>query len=71
MEISHSDVCLPYFFYAFQVENFFCLGSPLGVFLALRGVRPQGLGTHENILPKSLVKRLFNIYHPTDPVVRK
>lgn len=52
----------------FAVENFFCLGSPLAVFLALRGVRPRGHGVRDDILPTSLVKRLFNIYHPTDPV---
>lgn len=52
----------------FQVENLFCLGSPLGVFLALRGVRPQGKGTIDHILPKGSCKRLFNIYHPADPV---
>lgn len=48
----------------------FCLGSPLAVFLALRGFRPQGKGTLDHIMPSSLCKRLFNIYHPYDPVVR-
>jgi phospholipase DDHD1 len=49
----------------------FCLGSPLAVFLALRGFRPQGKGTLDHIMPPSLCKRLFNIYHPYDPVVSK
>ena len=53
-----------------QVENFFCMGSPLAVFLALRGIRPGILGTQDHILPKSICQRLFNIFHPTDPVVR-
>ncbi|KAL4237730.1 Phospholipase ddhd1 [Mactra antiquata] len=52
----------------FNVENLFCLGSPLGVFLALRGIRPQGKGTIDHILPKGACNRLFNIYHPADPV---
>ncbi|XP_019624699.1 PREDICTED: phospholipase DDHD1-like isoform X2 [Branchiostoma belcheri] len=51
-----------------QVENFFCLGSPLAVFLCLRGVRAQGVGTLEHIIPANLCKRLFNIFHPADPV---
>ncbi|XP_026147152.1 phospholipase DDHD1-like isoform X1 [Carassius auratus] len=52
----------------FKVENFFCMGSPLAVFLALRGVRPGTNGTQDHILPKSICQRLFNIFHPTDPV---
>ncbi|XP_069116224.1 phospholipase DDHD1-like isoform X1 [Argopecten irradians] len=52
----------------FQLENLFCLGSPLAVFLALRGVRPKGKGTLDHILPSSACKRLYNIYHPYDPV---
>lgn len=53
----------------FKTENFFSLGSPLAVFLALRGVRPAGVGTQDHILPKHLCKRLFNIFHPSDPIV--
>lgn len=52
----------------FQIENLFCLGSPLGVFLALRGLRPQAKGTIDHIIPKGACKRLFNVYHPADPV---
>ncbi|XP_067240841.1 phospholipase DDHD1b isoform X2 [Chanodichthys erythropterus] len=52
----------------FKVENFFCMGSPLAVFLALRGVRPGNNATQDHILPKSICQRLFNIFHPTDPV---
>ncbi|XP_023698937.2 phospholipase DDHD1b [Paramormyrops kingsleyae] len=52
----------------FKVENFFCMGSPLAVFLALRGIRPGNSGTQDHILPKSICQRLFNIFHPTDPV---
>ncbi|KAL0967614.1 hypothetical protein UPYG_G00254480 [Umbra pygmaea] len=52
----------------FKVENFFCMGSPLAVFLALRGIRPGNNVTQDHILPKSICQRLFNIFHPTDPV---
>ncbi|XP_060948071.1 phospholipase DDHD1b [Limanda limanda] len=52
----------------FKVENFFCMGSPLAVFLALRGIRPGNYTVQDHILPTSICKRLFNIFHPTDPV---
>uniref|UniRef100_A0AAQ4RL50 DDHD domain containing 1b n=1 Tax=Gasterosteus aculeatus aculeatus TaxID=481459 RepID=A0AAQ4RL50_GASAC len=55
-------------FFVWQVENFFCMGSPLAVFLALRGIRPGNNGVQDHILPTSICKRLFNIFHPTDPV---
>uniref|UniRef100_A0A7E4ZUV3 DDHD domain-containing protein n=1 Tax=Panagrellus redivivus TaxID=6233 RepID=A0A7E4ZUV3_PANRE len=47
----------------FKVENLFAIGSPLGVFLVMRGfdytrVNP---GNHN-------VSRIFNIFHPYDPV---
>ncbi|KAM4521670.1 phospholipase DDHD1b [Odontesthes bonariensis] len=52
----------------FKVENFFCMGSPLAVFLALRGIRPGNNVEQDHILPTSICKRLFNLFHPTDPV---
>lgn len=52
----------------FKVENFFCMGSPLAVFLALRGIRPGNRGTQEHILPRAFCNRLFNVFHPADPV---
>uniref|UniRef100_A0A672FK86 DDHD domain containing 1b n=1 Tax=Salarias fasciatus TaxID=181472 RepID=A0A672FK86_SALFA len=52
----------------FKVENFFCMGSPLAVFLALRGIRPGNNRAQDHILPTSICKRLFNLFHPTDPV---
>ncbi|KAJ7340070.1 Phospholipase ddhd1 [Desmophyllum pertusum] len=51
----------------FKVENLICVGSPLAVFLALRGIRPQD-DVEDHVLPKSVLKRLVNIYHPADPV---
>ena len=32
------------------------------------GVRPAGIGKQDHILPKHLCQRLFNIYHPSDPI---
>uniref|UniRef100_A0A672ZA49 DDHD domain containing 1b n=1 Tax=Sphaeramia orbicularis TaxID=375764 RepID=A0A672ZA49_9TELE len=63
-----SSSCLAVPALKFQVENFFCMGSPLAVFLALRGIRPGNNGVQDHILPTSICKRLFNIFHPTDPV---
>ncbi|CAH3134384.1 unnamed protein product [Pocillopora meandrina] len=51
----------------FKVENLFCVGSPLAVFLTLRGLRPQD-DVEDHVLPKSVCKRVLNIYHPADPV---
>ncbi|XP_038074819.1 phospholipase DDHD1-like [Patiria miniata] len=52
----------------FQIDSFFCVGSPLAVFLVMRGYRAQGNGSISHIIPKSICKRIFNIYHPADPV---
>uniref|UniRef100_A0A8C8EGV2 DDHD domain-containing protein n=1 Tax=Oncorhynchus tshawytscha TaxID=74940 RepID=A0A8C8EGV2_ONCTS len=46
----------------------FCMGSPLVVFLALRGIRPGNSGEQDHILPRCICQRLFNVFHPTDPV---
>ncbi|XP_014673973.1 PREDICTED: phospholipase DDHD1-like isoform X2 [Priapulus caudatus] len=52
----------------FKLDNLFLLGSPLPVFLALRGMQPRDGNTLKDILPSSICKRIFNIYHPFDPV---
>ncbi|KAI3714750.1 hypothetical protein L6452_21709 [Arctium lappa] len=58
----------------FKVDTFYAVGSPLGVFLALRNVR-MGIGKgkdywdDENIneeMPSC--RQMFNIFHPFDPV---
>ncbi|GAB4839531.1 hypothetical protein Ancab_029057 [Ancistrocladus abbreviatus] len=58
----------------FKVDTFFAVGSPLGVFLALRNVR-IGIGKgkdywdEENIIEEMpACQRMFNIFHPFDPV---
>ncbi|XP_076749269.1 phospholipase DDHD1 isoform X2 [Xylocopa sonorina] len=48
----------------FSIENLFCLGSPLSVFLALR--TPPSNKT--DVMPQSLCKRFYNIFHWSDPV---
>jgi phospholipase DDHD1 len=40
----------------FRIENFFCLGSPLSVFLSLRWRDPTNTEFHEHILPRNLSK---------------
>ncbi|CAI9259829.1 unnamed protein product [Lactuca saligna] len=58
----------------FEVDTFYAVGSPLGVFLALRNVR-IGIGqgkdywNNENVheeMPSC--RQMFNIFHPFDPV---
>ncbi|KAI4331828.1 hypothetical protein L6164_016783 [Bauhinia variegata] len=58
----------------FKVDTFFAVGSPLGVFLALRNIR-IGIGRgqeyweQENITEEMpACRQMFNIFHPFDPV---
>ncbi|KER23004.1 hypothetical protein T265_09016 [Opisthorchis viverrini] len=51
-----------------NLQNFFCLGSPLPVYLTLRGIRPGAYTTQDSILPRHLCRRILNVYHPSDPV---
>ncbi|XP_076812132.1 phospholipase DDHD1-like [Clavelina lepadiformis] len=53
----------------FSIDTMFSIGSPLGVFLCLRGYRPEnGSGAHNDIIPVSSCRRIFNVFHPADPV---
>ncbi|XP_034235405.1 phospholipase DDHD1-like [Thrips palmi] len=52
----------------FELDNLFCLGSPLAVFLALRVRDPQAESCHKDLLPPTLCHRFFNVFHPSDPV---
>lgn len=55
-----------------QLEHLFILGSPLGMFLALRDVEEHVYHHHksaQSLLPASVCKRIHNIHHPSDPVV--
>lgn len=59
---------------SFKIDTFFAVGSPLGVFLALRNVRlGNGMGKEywqddgiDEEMPAC--RRMFNIFHPFDPV---
>uniref|UniRef100_A0A8C4GLW4 DDHD domain containing 1a n=1 Tax=Dicentrarchus labrax TaxID=13489 RepID=A0A8C4GLW4_DICLA len=64
----HADIYITFAPFISQVENFFCMGSPLAVFLALRGIRPGTSCHQDHILPTAICSRLFNVFHPTDPV---
>uniref|UniRef100_A0A452HQC0 SEC23-interacting protein n=1 Tax=Gopherus agassizii TaxID=38772 RepID=A0A452HQC0_9SAUR len=62
-EVGTGQVSVAYSVLDFEPENFFALGSPIGVFLSVRGVEK----IDENYrLPTC--KGFFNIYHPLDPV---
>ncbi|KAK3913402.1 Phospholipase DDHD1 [Frankliniella fusca] len=52
----------------FELDNLFCMGSPLAVFLALRVRSPQAESCHKDLLPPTLCRRFYNIFHPSDPV---
>ncbi|XVF63425.1 hypothetical protein PTKIN_Ptkin09bG0086100 [Pterospermum kingtungense] len=58
----------------FKVDTFFAVGSPLGVFLALRNIRigigkGQDYWDEENISEEMpACRQMFNIFHPYDPV---
>ncbi|XVE60731.1 hypothetical protein DITRI_Ditri05aG0151200 [Diplodiscus trichospermus] len=58
----------------FKVDTFFAVGSPLGVFLALRNIRigigkGQDYWDEENICEEMpACRQMFNIFHPYDPV---
>ncbi|KAG2315030.1 hypothetical protein Bca52824_018152 [Brassica carinata] len=75
-ETAHSSFT-PYIKYRkleFKVDTFFAVGSPLGVFLALRNIR-LGIGKgkdyweEENVIEEiPSCRRMFNIFHPYDPV---
>ncbi|XP_011859855.1 PREDICTED: phospholipase DDHD1-like [Vollenhovia emeryi] len=49
----------------FPIENLFCLGSPLSVFLALRTRTPSN---RLDMMPQGLCNRFYNIFHWSDPV---
>ncbi|XP_065026044.1 phospholipase SGR2-like isoform X9 [Musa acuminata AAA Group] len=58
----------------FKVDTFFAVGSPLGVFLALRNVR-IGVGRGQAYWEDEKIseempscRQMFNIFHPFDPV---
>lgn len=57
---------------AFQVDKFFAVGSPIGLFMLLQGNRLRPRGSDNEKEKGSFVKpacnQMFNIFHPYDPV---
>ncbi|XP_077224242.1 phospholipase SGR2-like isoform X2 [Tasmannia lanceolata] len=58
----------------FKVDTFFAVGSPIGVFLALRNIR-LGIGKGQEYWQDEGIseempacRQMFNIFHPFDPV---
>ena len=56
----------------FEVDHLFAVGSPLGIFLMLREHSPlvKDRKGADSLLPSSVCKRIHNVHHPSDPVVR-
>lgn len=64
--MGHAGTGQPFISYPqllFQARNFFALGSPIGMFVTVRGIDELGLDFK---LPTC--ERFFNIFHPYDPV---
>ncbi|KAH7864219.1 hypothetical protein Vadar_027100 [Vaccinium darrowii] len=66
--------CIKYTKLEFKVDTFFAVGSPLGVFLALRNTcigigKGQEYWEEENVSEEMpACRQMFNIFHPFDPV---
>ncbi|KAM4748055.1 triacylglycerol hydrolase DDHD2 isoform 2-T2 [Rhinophrynus dorsalis] len=63
LDVGIGQVSINYPVFSFHPEIFFALGSPIGMFLTVRGLK--------RIDPRyqfPTCKRFFNIYHPFDPV---
>ncbi|KAJ3610238.1 hypothetical protein NHX12_022332 [Muraenolepis orangiensis] len=62
-EVGTGQVSVVYHALDFEPVNFFALGSPIGMFLTVRG-----LERIEETYQLPTCKGFFNIYHPLDPV---
>ncbi|NP_001091152.1 SEC23 interacting protein S homeolog [Xenopus laevis] len=62
-ETGTGQVCVKYNSLDFEPVNFFALGSPIGMFLTVRGLEKI-----EETYRLPTCKGFFNIYHPLDPV---
>jgi len=58
----------------FEVEDLFCLGSPIGLFQMLKGKTVAGRDTlsrsrnSEAVVSSPKCRQLYNIFHPSDPI---
>lgn len=62
-EVGTGQVSVVYKALDFEPVNFFALGSPIGMFLTVRGVEKI-----EETYQLPTCKGFFNVYHPLDPV---
>ncbi|MED6287514.1 S23-interacting protein, partial [Characodon lateralis] len=62
-EVGTGQVSVIYHSLDFEPVNFFALGSPIGMFLTVRGLEKI-----DEMYQLPTCKRFFNIYHPLDPV---
>ncbi|XP_023281543.1 SEC23-interacting protein isoform X1 [Seriola lalandi dorsalis] len=62
-EVGTGQVSVVYHSLDFEPVNFFALGSPIGMFLTVRGLEKI-----EETYQLPTCKGFFNIYHPLDPV---
>ncbi|XP_059215534.1 SEC23-interacting protein [Centropristis striata] len=62
-EVGTGQVSVVYHALDFEPMNFFALGSPIGMFLTVRGLEKIG-----EMYQLPTCKGFFNIYHPLDPV---
>uniref|UniRef100_A0A8C9X7T2 SEC23 interacting protein n=1 Tax=Sander lucioperca TaxID=283035 RepID=A0A8C9X7T2_SANLU len=62
-EVGTGQVSVVYHALDFEPMNFFALGSPIGMFLTVRGLEKI-----DETYQLPTCKRFFNIYHPLDPV---
>ncbi|XP_034040533.1 SEC23-interacting protein [Thalassophryne amazonica] len=62
-EVGTGQVSVVYHTLDFELENFFALGSPVGMYLTVRGLEKI-----EDTYQLPTCKGFFNIYHPLDPV---
>ncbi|XP_040923529.1 SEC23-interacting protein isoform X2 [Betta splendens] len=62
-EVGTGQVSVVYHTLDFEPVNFFALGSPIGMFLTVRGMEKI-----EETYQLPTCKGFFNIYHPLDPV---
>jgi phospholipase DDHD1 len=57
-----------------QIDHFFAFGSPTALFIAMKEYETLVSKDHqgaESFLPSCVCKRIHNMQHPSDPIVRE
>uniref|UniRef100_A0AAV1T5M6 Phospholipase n=1 Tax=Peronospora matthiolae TaxID=2874970 RepID=A0AAV1T5M6_9STRA len=65
-EVASNGVCFPGL--EFEIDNFFGVGSPVGVMILARGDLNIDEGKFTPGIKIPACRRYFNVYHPIDPV---